>query len=279
MKFTAVLLVASACSGAFASEPGQPLDCSDFVLAQGLTCSYYLSGSFGGDVTYGRGSNLAIDNTGALLQLDPAGGVTIYRFDPYVGNTAVAQALNRPNGAGGTDAIEPRCTSLQMCAAVTQNTLIFDPANGRLIFPVRSRCLGCNYFPDFERLSTIVISGFERLFDIYQSYQPQPAALTFRVPTSPEGLGGVDHFDTYWGNLTHPLDFTQAHPLQCEYPAAAPHVGDYLTVADTVPTPAPGQGVYYVTAATYQGATRYGRKTTAGHLTGRDPGLLSGCVP
>ena len=40
------------------------------------------------------------------------------------------------------------------------------------------------------------------------------------------------------------------------YPSAAPQVGDYLTVADTVPTPAPGQGVYYVTAATYQGATR-----------------------
>ena len=71
----------------------------------------------------------------------------------------------------------------------------------------------------------------------------------------------------------------QAHPLQCNYPATPPHVGDYLTVADTVPTPAPGQGVYYVTAATYQGATRYGRKTTAGHLSGRDPAMLPTCGP
>jgi hypothetical protein len=61
--------------------------------------------------------------------------------------------------------------------------------------------------------------------------------------------------------------------------AAAPHVGDYLTVADTGPTPVPGRGIYYVTAATYQGATRYGRKTTAGHLSGRDPAVLPGCVP
>ena len=63
----------------------------------------------------------------------------------------------------------------------------------------------------------------------------------------------------------------------CMVPRPTQHVGDYLTVADTVPTPAPGQGVYYVTAATYQGATRYGRKTTAGHLSGRDPAVLPGC--
>jgi hypothetical protein len=39
----------------------------------------------------------------------------------------------------------------------------------------------------------------------------------------------------------------------------------------------PGQGVYYVTAATYQGQTRYGRKTTAGQMSGRDPLLLPEC--
>jgi hypothetical protein len=43
--------------------------------------------------------------------------------------------------------------------------------------------------------------------------------------------------------------------------------------------PAPGHGVYYITAATYQRATRYGRQTTAGHLSGRDPALLPVCGP
>src|SRR5260221_5943665 len=63
------------------------------------------------------------------------------------------------------------------------------------------------------------------------------------------------------------------------HPAAAPHVGDYLTVADTVPTPAPGQGIYYITSATYQGATRYGRKTTAGHLAGAIRHCCRGVAP
>ena len=35
---------------------------------------------------------------------------------------------------------------------------------------------------------------------------------------------------------------------------------------------------WYVTAATYQGVTRYGREATAGHLSGRDPGLLPICA-
>ena len=33
----------------------------------------------------------------------------------------------------------------------------------------------------------------------------------------------------------------------------------------------------YVTAATHQGQTRYGRKNLGG-LSGRDPGVLPGCV-
>jgi len=40
----------------------------------------------------------------------------------------------------------------------------------------------------------------------------------------------------------------------------APHVGDYLTVNDTLPTPAPGRSYYFASAATNQGQTRYGRR-------------------
>lgn len=57
----------------------------------------------------------------------------------------------------------------------------------------------------------------------------------------------------------------------------ATRVGDYLTVEDTLPTPAPGNGYYYVTAVNYQGQRRYGRKSTGGALTGRDPAVLPGC--
>jgi hypothetical protein len=99
--------------------------------------------------------------------------------------------------------------------------------------------------------------GFATTLEVLQAYAP-PTSLSFRVPYMLDGLPAADHFVTYWGNRTPPLDFTQAHPLQCGYPAAAPQVGDYLTVADTVPTRAPGQGVYDVTAATCRGARRYG---------------------
>lgn len=61
-------------------------------------------------------------------------------------------------------------------------------------------------------------------------------------------------------------------------PAAPPSVGDYLAVADPLPTPAPGHGRYYVTAVSYQGQRRYGRKSSGGVLSGRDPAVLPACT-
>jgi len=63
--------------------------------------------------------------------------------------------------------------------------------------------------------------------------------------------------------------------LQCGYPASPPSVGDYLTVADPLPTPSPGQGRYYVTAVTYLGERRYGRKRSGGVLSGRGAGVVA----
>ena len=93
----------------------------------------------------------------------------------------------------------------------------------------------------------------------------------------PEGMNGVDWFDTYWGRLANPIEFSNAKPLQCAYPASPPEIGEYLTITDTLPAPSPGQGYYYATAATFQGETRYGRKATGGQLSGRDPAVLPGC--
>ena len=83
--------------------------------------------------------------------------------------------------------------------------------------------------------------------------------------------------DTYYGDLATPGDWSQAQPLQCSYPATPPTVGDYLTVTDTLPNPAPGQGRYYVTAVTYQGQRRSGRKSSGGALSGRDATALPTC--
>ena len=92
----------------------------------------------------------------------------------------------------------------------------------------------------------------------------------------PEGFAAADYFDSYSGDLATVGDWSQAQPLQCDYPATAPAVGDYFEVADPLPDPAPGEGRYYVTSVTYQGDTRYGRKNIGG-LSGRDPGGLPGC--
>ena len=72
-------------------------------------------------------------------------------------------------------------------------------------------------------------------------------------------------------------DWSQLQPLQCGYPAAIPNVGDYLTVTDPLPDPAPGTGRYYITSVNYQGHVRYGRKAGGGVLSGRDPALLPPC--
>ena len=72
-------------------------------------------------------------------------------------------------------------------------------------------------------------------------------------------------------------DFTQAHPRQCHRPETQPSVGDYLTLADTSPTPTPGAANYIVTAVTNGTQRRYGRKLINGVMSGRDPALLPGC--
>jgi hypothetical protein len=120
-------------------------------------------------------------------------------------------------------------------------------------------------------------SGLTTMFEILQTYTPATSELGFRVPYMPEGFPAADYFDTYYGDLATVGDWNQAQPLQCGYPSTPPSVGDYLTVADPLPDPAPGTGRYYVTAVTHLGQRRYGRKATNGVLSGRDPAVLPGC--
>jgi len=292
MRVATVLLVAFACSGAFASEPGQPLDCSDWVfLRPGFSCTDIVPFPC---LDPSGNTMLACNSNGFAAPIDNAGRQFFGRVD-WVSDPLDCGGYSQPShkrvsiwmldGSGVQSLLafqDERCgvpgsgNSDQFSDNAGGRSVTFDAVNGVLRIATDLYCYPGNCYQSGSRL--MAIHGFATLFDVLQTYTAQ-ASLGFRVPYMPEGMAGADHFDTYWGNLTHPLDFTQAHPLACDYPAAAPHVGDYLTVADTVPTPAPGQGVYYVTAATYQGATRYGRKTTAGHLSGRDPAVLPACGP
>jgi len=150
-------------------------------------------------------------------------------------------------------------------------SLKFDPINGRLLIPLRS------YYGTESFFWVAAIDGFATTFDILQTFIPAADQISFRVPYMPEGFQYADWFDTYYGDLATAGDWSQARPLQCGYPAAPPDAGDFLAVEDTLPTPAPGSGYYYVTAVNYQGQTRYGRKSIGGILSGRDPAVLPAC--
>jgi hypothetical protein len=284
MRFAAALFVAFACSGAFASDPGSHLDCSDWVLLQpGLSCRELLPIDCSADPRCTKGVPSQADNVGNVFRIRQR---QIGFCGAYAQNRVELLAFNEATSSDTVIAyLDDRCGAhvYDFAQVFANESLTFDDMTGRLMFSLSYNChpdtlATCTYPTDSWVADRLIIAGFATTFEVLQTYTPS-AALGFRVPYMPEGMGGADHFDTYWGNLAHPIDFTQVHPLQCGYPAAPPHVGDYLTVADTIPTPEPGQGVYYVTATTYQGATRYGRKQTAGHMNGRDPAALPACVP
>jgi hypothetical protein len=157
--------------------------------------------------------------------------------------------------------------------------ITFDAVNGHLYVPLISTCAqgssgSCSYT---ERSWMARIEGFTTIFEILQTYTSTSNTLSFRAPYMPEGFAAADWFDTYWGDLATVGNWSHAQPLQCGYPASEPSVGDYLTVADTLPAPAPGHGYYYVTAVNYLGERRYGRKRINGVMSGRDPAGLPGC--
>lgn len=304
MRLTVVLFVAFGCSITLASDPGQPLDCSDWVfLEQGHTCvTLSPFGLADNSSILRKGGTVAGDNAGGVYSLNEtvagggswhrdAGRLELLRWNGAM-ETVVAYIADRGGQCPGcSDLIRPTDSGCPQAAdgcvngagVYLKEALTFDAIGGRMIFSVLSFCSNsnannCGPGNDYTGWSIIAITGFPTLFDVLQSFTPPAGTLGIRVPNMPEGMAGADHLDTYYGSLTHPIDFTQAQPLACNYPSAPPHVGDYLTVADPLPDPTPGTGRYYVTATTYQGQTRYGRKTTAGHLSGRDPGLLPGCV-
>ncbi len=271
---------------ALASEPGQPLDCSDWVFLQsGYTCHMIL-GSGSPPIEMPRGAGSQFDNQGRLFRVTvrPVGdcgtaseGQFRTQLEWLNGGTWSVLAYVQDRCAQGHrgDDLKP----LNVIGGV--GDLAFDSQNGRMVVPLVDSCVyePCDACPPGTGLYWLAaFDGFATLFDILQTFTPCASSLSFRIPYMPDGLAAADHFDTYWGDLANPIDFSQAHPLQCNYPGSPPHVGDYLTVIDPLPNPSAGHGYYYVTAATYQGQTRYGRKASGGRLSGRDPAALRACV-
>jgi len=273
------LLPALAVLPALASDPGQPLDCTDWVfLEPGYTCSPwvpYPCNRNDNPLCAPWGAPRAFDNAGRLYRareilshrIEPCGGLDRIELLRYDGTSEEVFAY-----------VEERCDGPRKDGSDGGAfDVLFDPTHGRLLLTMTSSCggSGCAYatadwIASFE--------GFATTFDILHTYDPLGQQLGVRVPYMPEGLPAADYFDTYYGDLATVGDWSQAQPLQCGYPATAPSVGDYLTVADPLPDPAPGQGRYYVTAVTYQGEKRYGRRSRGGVLASRIPAVLPSCA-
>jgi hypothetical protein len=201
------------------------------------------------------------------VRTEDCGGIDRVELVRYDGVTheVVAYLDDRCNGSSSKDGTQGSPASI-----------LFDPIDGRFVLPMKNECTGsgCGY-PVAGW--TVAIEGFATTFEVLQTYTPTVNEIGFRVPYMPEGFQYADYFDTYWGDLATVGDWSQSQPLQCGYPASPPTLGDYLTIGDNLPALEPGQGRYYVTAAHHQGQTRYGRKSSGGVLTGRDPTVLSGC--
>jgi len=299
MRFALLFVAVAAIAPAWASEPGQPLDCSDWVfLEPGLSCTVYAPrGALTTSSPFlAKGSNKATDNNGRFLLVkyplacnDALQGFVrteLVRFDGATEQT-IGYIEDRQGIPGAEDRIRPRNSELLgICngayATDLGENISFDAINGRLLIPLESLCTrgadiaACTHYRGEWWIASI--EGFASTFEILQTYTPIPSTIGFRVPYMPEGFPAADYFDTYYGDLATVGDWSQAQALRCGYPSTPPSVGDYLTVADTLSDPAPGTGRYYVTAVHHQGEVRFGRKSSGGVLSGRDPATLPACL-
>ncbi len=273
----------------WASDLNEPLDCSDMIISKaGISCGVFLSCTENGvgsesycDFVANSFPAVVIDNERNLYRViseplpDDGACTTLDRFIILQHDGTTETELARIDER----CIDPALGWADYITGSSLQSLLFDPVSGQLLFTLRSWCTapgpGSCAYATYHRV--IALQGFTPTLDIFQSFEPATSDVGIRVPQMPEGFPAADWFDTYYGDLNTVGDWSQAQPLECEYPTTIPSVGDYLTVADPLPNPGPGQGRYYVTAVSYQGQRRFGRKARGGVLSGRDPAVLPIC--
>ena len=293
MRNGLVLLLVLVATPSLASLPGQPLGCEDWVFLESghSAASIDISTSW-------MPARVAIDAKGDVVwaettqvpcpgcQSGTTGGLGLFA---HVGGTDVLVAYvagrsgSRPSTVDRVTSDREWPTQYGICPKLdTNSTCIATNIHTGEIF-VSMRVIGEDRSTnptqiEYDNIIPCRLSGFTRLFDVMASFNPSAAGFSLRVPAHPEALAAADRFDTYWGNVSRPLDLSHAHPLQCAYPDHQPAAGEYLTFPDAAPTPAPGNAVYYLTSVTYQGQTRAGRKALDGRLSGRDASRLPACT-
>ena len=191
---------------ALGTEPGTPMDCSDLVLAPGLTCTELRPPLE--EVSLGRTLETAVDNEGRVLwvrdgagePVGPCGLTTLRRrallvaFDATGSRTPLVTATDR--------CLDP---TARYAEGVEATGLAFDPVRGRLFLALYSSCglltvrRGCPYTGPapstfFEILSWVaLIDGFTPLADALPApLLPQPLCSN---GVDDDGDGRIDAAD------------------------------------------------------------------------------------
>jgi len=120
------------------------------------------------------------------------------------------------------------------------------------------------------------ISGLPKLFDTLLTFMPGQQALKILTPAHPDGFRSADSLQVWTGNVRSMPDWSQAAPLTCEA-AANPAPGQIVSVLDTLPDPAVGEGRYYLAASQNGVDRRLGRQYINGAFSARAPTALPDC--
>jgi hypothetical protein len=151
-----------------------------------------------------------------------------------------------------------------------------DFVNGQLVIWTRSGGgIGVN---NKQRDEVIRLTGLPRLLDFLVSFIPGQQALNILTPVHPDGFETADSVQVWTGDVRSMPDWSRAQPLTCTA-ANHPVSGETITVPDTLPDPAPGQGRYYLVASQSGSDRRLGRQYLNGAFSARDPAALPVCLP
>ena len=154
-------------------------------------------------------------------------------------------------------------------------TALPDVANGglELIETLDVRTPGGGLF--YHESGHVSISGFPRLFDTFLTFLPA-GQIIVTLPAVPDGFRATDALQAWTGNVRSRPDWSQAQLLACSA-AASPIPGQVVTIPDSLPDPAVGEGRYYITATRSGPDRRLGRRYVNGAFSARDPSSLPVC--
>ena len=220
---------------------------------------------------------------GYIIGVDAAGStyhVTSEDFDFGGGRRGeILQRMNRSGVSTDIARIVRQVCLGEQCnpgKSLSVGAVGLDVTSGRIILAVSaSYCASPD--PCFGRIGVVEITGLPTLFDTFLTFT-NAQSLTLLTPAHPDGFRAADSLQVWTGDLRSLPDWSQAQPLVCQA-AASPNAGQIVAIGDSLPSPAIGEGRYYVSASTHGPDRRLGRQYNSGGFSARNNSMLPICAP